>query len=59
MSENRILFTSESGNEGHPDKIITYLSGIGTVYTQVAGLHRASPSAALDKGYLICPTSIS
>ena len=29
--------------------IITHLSGIGTLKIQVAGLHRASPSATLDK----------
>jgi len=32
---------------------ITHLSGISTLKKQVAGLHRASPSTALDKCYLI------
>ena len=31
----------------------THLSGISTLHKQVAGLHRASPSASLDKQYLI------
>ena len=57
MSE--YLFTSESVTEGHPDKIwerpVSLISrlaaGFGTLQTQVAGLHRASPSTTLYKAY--------
>ena len=36
-----------------PSVTITHLSGFGTLYKQVAGLHRASPSTTLDKLFVL------
>jgi hypothetical protein len=47
------LFKEERGRFlSHLSVYTIYTAGFGTLYTQVAGFHRASPSTSLDKSML-------
>ena len=43
----------QGGRAGIQSSSADFLAGFGTLQSQVAGLHRAGPSATLDKGYSI------